>query len=195
MSGRGDIGQVAAALLVRAEAVGLPARILERVRQDGSGDVAMCEAVERWVEDLEASAAHGEELERRLAEVLPPREVSEDEAERLQLDAARQRARRSLGREAARAMAERDPGGALAVLDDTEETRSLPEAEPRAHQRVLDLAARIGGQGAIPTLSAEEHAALLEVQYPDQAMGVIHEAWERINELSGKARRRLSQVK
>ena len=164
-------------LLQRGEAAGLPGWMLARLR--GGSSAGLRRAAARWISDLEAARAHGEELERRLGQA----GTAEDPDSELDTRALQERARRTLGREAARRLGPQDPGGALTLLDDTE--GQLPLARPlsRAQQRMLELAAREGGQGVLPALTEEELQALHGSRTPEDAMDVIINSNETVEKI------------
>lgn len=171
-------------LVQRGEVAGLPDWVLERLR--GGGSPGLVRAASRWIADLEAEKAHGEELARRLKAAAAEGSPVEDEEEDIR--AAQERIRRNLGLEAARRLAERDPGGALSLIDDTEASLPRPTARSRAQERVLDLAAREGSLGVLPALNPEEHEALQAARTPEEALDVIITAARRVKNLARKAR-------
>jgi hypothetical protein len=171
-------------LVQRGAAAGLPGWVLERLR--GGGAPGLIRAATRWIEDLEAEQAHGVELARRLEAADRAGEPEPDKEEDTR--AAQDRIRRALGLEAARRLAEQDPGGALAVLDDTGTPLPRPSGRSRAHERVLDLAAREGSLGVLPALTPTEHEALQQSRTPAEAMNVIITAARRVKTLAREAR-------
>lgn len=184
-------------LLQRGEAVGLPPWLLDRLGADRGGGASegLIRAATRWITELEAAQAHQAELAQRLAaadhapddvpDPAPDHESGEDTR------AVQQRIRRQLGLEAARGLAARDPGGALALLDDTEGPLPLHSARSRARQRMLEFAAREGSLGVIPALTPGELDALHGAHCPEDAMDVIIAAARRVRDLANKTRAKL----
>lgn len=169
-------------LLQRAEAAGVPDWVLARLRDSASP--GLVRAATRWITDLEADQAHAEELARRLEAAEEAGGPAEGEDTR----AAQERIRRRLGLEAARRLAEQDPGGALELLDDTEAPLPLPSARSRFHERVLDLAAREGSLGVLPALTPAEQEELQAARTPEDALTVIVTAARRVRDLARRVR-------
>ncbi len=180
-------------LCARARAAGLPEQVQQVLRRGGPAHGHLVLAAERWVEDAEALAAHADELSRRLSRDAPADPAPPEAAAGLETLAALHRARRRLQREAAATLAERHPVAGLAMLEESELGADMPSAEARSHFRALELADRLTGQGVIPTLTEQERGALAGAQDAQQAMAVIHQALQRINELASGARARLER--
>lgn len=176
------------ALIQRGEAAGLPGWLLERLRSGASQ--GLLRAATRWISDLEAARAHGHELERRLQDMAPEPSLEGEQDTR----ATQERIRRELGLVAARGLASVDPGGALILLDDTE--GPLPQERPpsRARHRLLELATRESGGGAIPALTPEELQALHGTRSAEDALDVIIAAARRVRDLARLARLKLEST-
>ena len=140
------------------------------------------EAIDRWLDDLEAEAGAADLVRDRLDR--PPTEPG-SETEGAFREAAARWLERGQGR-VALALLERgeSPGGRMTPAS------ALGQGAGMAAELDVLLAARPGGAG-LPALTLDETAALRKVTEPEEALAVLHTARARLEQHGQEARRLL----